>query len=382
MGTLRSPQRLPGLKGLLALGLLLTVGLGSAGAQPSVSPDRPEVLVRAVLSGHGAAVETFLAQYVTDLDAPLPLSAQQQLRPLSLSLISWRAAVQDQVLQRSFPQRYRPETAAALAERLLRLGASAVYQEPDWADRTPLHLVFELPEAEQVGMLNLLLKYHADPNLGRLDREGLTPVAWGKQRNPALGTWLERYRPSGLSDFIPRYAPFAYASGKSALETFARQETLIASLQRGEISAAQALLAEGLAPDFYLMYPVGRPLLVEQVLQGRPEALELLLAQGADLRLADLQGRNALHAAASRPDTLLLDRLLQAQAPLEARDLQGETPLFLALRARRPDNVKALLAAGARRDARNLAGQTPLALLESLESDALTPVLQQLLTAS
>lgn len=375
MGAARS--LLIGLRPVLALGLLLWSGVAVLAAPARV--DRPEVLVRAVLSGHGAAVETFLAQYVTDLDAPLPLSTQQQLRPLSLTLISWRGAVQDQVLQRSFPQRYRPETPVALAERLLRLGASAVYQEPDWAERTPLHLVFELPEAEQVGMLNLLLKYHADPNLGRLDREGLTPVAWGKQRNPALGTWLERYRPSGLSDFIPRYAPFAYASGTSALETFARQEALVTHLQRGELAAAKTLLQAGLSPDFYLMYPIGRPLLVEQVLQGRTEALELLLGQEADLRLNDLQGRSALHAAASRPETLLLERLLQAQAPLEARDLQGETPLFLALRAGRPDNVKALLAAGARRDARNLAGQTPLMVLESLENP--TPDLRALLAS-
>ncbi|MGV3523521.1 MAG: ankyrin repeat domain-containing protein [Candidatus Sericytochromatia bacterium] len=372
-----SARLLPWFRPALVLGLLVWSCLPSLAAPARV--DRPEVLVRAVLSGHGAAVETFLAQYVTDLDAPLPLSAQQQLRPLSLTLISWRGAVQDQVLQRSFPQRYRPETPVALAERLLRLGASAVYQEPDWAERTPLHLVFELPEAEQVGMLNLLLKYHADPNLGRLDREGLTPVAWGKQRNPALGTWLERYRPSGLSDFIPRYAPFAYAAGTSALETFARQEALVTALQRGEIAAAKTLLEAELSPDFYLMYPIGRPLIVEQVLQGRTEALALLLDHEADLRLSDLQGRSALHAAASRPETLLLERLLRAQAPLEARDQQGETPLFWALRAGRSENVKLLLAAGARRDARNLAGQTPLTLLESLENP--TPELRTLLAS-
>ena len=63
---------------------------------------------------------------------------------------------------------------------------------------------------------------------------------------------------------------------------------------------------------------------------GRPEAVMTLLANGADPRLADADGRAPLHGAALSVDPAVAALLLDAEAPLDPVDREGWSPLGVA----------------------------------------------------
>lgn len=66
---------------------------------------------------------------------------------------------------------------------------------------------------------------------------------------------------------------------------------------------------------------------------GRPDAVAMLLANGADPRLADGEGRTPLHYAARSSDPEVAAQLLDAGAELNALDRGGRSPLFEACAA-------------------------------------------------
>lgn len=75
------------------------------------------------------------------------------------------------------------------------------------------------------------------------------------------------------------------------------------------------------------------------------EALELLLAAGADIDAAGPDGATPLHAAAGAGNAAMVTALVAHGAPLEARDTAGRTPLDLVSQAGRTQNesIAALL---------------------------------------
>jgi ankyrin repeat protein len=66
---------------------------------------------------------------------------------------------------------------------------------------------------------------------------------------------------------------------------------------------------------------------------GRPDAVAMLLANGADPRLADGDGRTPLHFAARSSDPEVAAQLLDAGADINALDRGGRSPLFEACAA-------------------------------------------------
>jgi peroxiredoxin len=93
---------------------------------------------------------------------------------------------------------------------------------------------------------------------------------------------------------------------------------------------------------------------------GDVEAVERLIADGADPDDRDRRGRTALaHAAAAGNDEAIA-MLIEAGAELEAACDAGHTPLAHASIGGHPDAVKALAAAGASVDATDYQGWTPL----------------------
>jgi hypothetical protein len=66
---------------------------------------------------------------------------------------------------------------------------------------------------------------------------------------------------------------------------------------------------------------------------GRPDSVATLLANGADPRLADGEGRTPLHYAARSSDPEVAAQLLDAGADLNALDRGGRSPLFEACAA-------------------------------------------------
>ncbi|HEY9843023.1 MAG TPA: ankyrin repeat domain-containing protein [Candidatus Obscuribacterales bacterium] len=356
--------------------VLAALTLLALAAGPARALDEGRVLARAICTGQGLAVETYIAETHPDLNTGLEISPQRSLRPLSLALVCLQS-----LRQSALPGKSRTEREAVMVERLLRLGANPVYQEPDLQQQTPLHLLFSLPLEQQAEIYELLLRFDADTDLGLSDANGKLPRDVAIQSNPALAQALIRYQPSGLSDFNIRLQPFAYAAGSQTLDLLRSQEQLLEAIAGQDSEQAAKLLEAGLSPDFYLLDPAGRPLLHQLALDQKQAWIELMLSHGASLRIRDFDQREVLHLlAASGSDGLI--RLLAARgAAVNARDVQGESPLFAAVRAGRSQTVALLLELGADARLRNHQGQRALDVAQALEkADPKYRLIRELLT--
>ena len=83
------------------------------------------------------------------------------------------------------------------------------------------------------------------------------------------------------------------------------------------------------------------------------EVFLLLLQHGADFRVADFQGRRAIHQAAACDNLPAIDFLLEKGEDVNRRDAEGATPLFYAAEQQKHDAIRRLLAAGADVNAQN-----------------------------
>ncbi len=101
---------------------------------------------------------------------------------------------------------------------------------------------------------------------------------------------------------------------------------------------------------------------------GRPEAVMTLLANGADPRLTDAEGRCALHGAALSVDPAVAALLFDANAPLDPIDRDGWSPLGVACANGNWRMAKFLLERGARAEPEG--GQPALLAAAGGEDDA------------
>ena len=110
---------------------------------------------------------------------------------------------------------------------------------------------------------------------------------------------------------------------------------LLAPPPRGPRCNVNALDHNGQSP---IEYAVG---------SDHPEALELLLAAGADPNTRSSNGLPVLHeAAARRRGVRMIPLLLKAGASVKARDRDGHTALAHAVRHKRDENARLLRSAG------------------------------------
>ena len=100
--------------------------------------------------------------------------------------------------------------------------------------------------------------------------------------------------------------------------------------------------------------------LVDAVKARDADAVQALLAAGADVNEPQADGATALHWAAHREDLATAERLLAAGADAGAANELGMTPLLMACANGQAALVEALLAAGADPDAALASGETPL----------------------
>jgi len=101
--------------------------------------------------------------------------------------------------------------------------------------------------------------------------------------------------------------------------------------------------------------------LLTAIYHGDLQAVDRLIAAGADVRAANREGVTPLAMASLDGDLPIIDRLLKAGADAKARGPNGETPLMLAARNGRVDVIRRLVAAGAEVNVREaLRGTTAL----------------------
>jgi ankyrin repeat protein len=117
------------------------------------------------------------------------------------------------------------------------------------------------------------------------------------------------------------------------------------------------------------------------------EMAALLIANGADVKIADERGQTALHGAVNRDnhrgDKALIELLLKHGADINAKAAStsagwpGWTPLHVACRNGAQDIVQLLLARGADANAKTDKGETPIAVAQSNEQRRIVDLLRK-----
>ena len=92
--------------------------------------------------------------------------------------------------------------------------------------------------------------------------------------------------------------------------------------------------------------------------KGALEAVEQLIACGANIKAHDFDGRRAIHVAIHYPKVMQF--LVGQEADIDAKDFYGESPLHVAVQELCFKSVKILLEAGADSSMQNHHGDTPL----------------------
>jgi ankyrin repeat protein len=126
----------------------------------------------------------------------------------------------------------------------------------------------------------------------------------------------------------------------------------------------QNLLAAGvtmLAPVFYLtvLHGANSPV-ADAAMRGDATSLRTLIAQKADVNLAQSDGATAIQWAAYRNDLAMADLLLAAKADVKIPNRDGATPLRLAATNGSAEMIQRLIKAGANPNETGPNGETPL----------------------
>lgn len=105
--------------------------------------------------------------------------------------------------------------------------------------------------------------------------------------------------------------------------------TLLRSLEKGDVSTANRLLASGVAVDARTKQ--GWTALILAAQRNLPDVAHTLITRGADVNARDKQGRTALMHAASKGHRQTVELLVTQGADVSAKDRAGRTALMYSL---------------------------------------------------
>jgi uncharacterized protein len=125
----------------------------------------------------------------------------------------------------------------------------------------------------------------------------------------------------------------------------AAENTLLAAVERGDRTAALALLAKGANPN--TPGADGTTAIMWAAANDDAELVRALIKAGANVRATNQFGTSAIAEAAIIGSAPIIDALLKAGADPNTKNPEGETPLMAAARAGKIDAAKRLIQAGA-----------------------------------
>jgi uncharacterized protein len=138
-------------------------------------------------------------------------------------------------------------------------------------------------------------------------------------------------------------------------------QALMVVAQIGKVDAVQRLIADG--ANIEITDQHGRTVLEVATAFGQTDVVKILLTAGAHVNAGTGNRKTALHIAAASGKTDIVKVLLAAGARVDVADQDGNEPLHIAVA--NPSNgqiVKDLLNAGARVDVANHDGMQPIHL--------------------
>ena len=155
----------------------------------------------------------------------------------------------------------------------------------------------------------------------------------------------------------PDAAPAAAAADGLSQED--RISFFVNHARSGEIDALKQGLAEGIPVNG--LDSLDQTALLAAISHNSLDEVQLLLAHGADVNLADNAGWTPLHYAAwFASSSVVLKELLDHGASIDARNGRGITPLYFASVTGHEAQVRLLLERGADRSLASTSGYTPL----------------------
>jgi len=236
-----------------------------------------------------------------------------------------------------------------VAQVLLEHGASVHVRTK--SGQMPLHLALH---HDFLGIVALLLKFGAD--VDAYDNDALTPLL----------SVLQSCR--GNDSKITKTAQLLLEHGASVqVRNKSGQMPLHLASSHDFLGIAALLLKFGADVDAHDNDATTPLLSVLQSCRGNdskiPKTAQLLLENGASVRVRNKSGQMPLHLASSHDLFGIVTSLLKLGADVDARDNDAMTPLLLALQScRGTKTVQVLLEHGANVRVRNKSGQVPLHL--------------------
>jgi len=246
-------------------------------------------------------------------------------------------------------------------ERMLQRERGCIQDIYDPDGRSALRLAITEQNPESIEIMNLLLKYGANPDqeddFGRSPRVYASQAIFSKKYSPGYIHALE-----GL---------FPLSSCIEALELSYMHKIVLGLLPISLASALQKPVVDLVnAKDRFDYTP-----LMYAVIRGDVTAVSALIHAGAEVNQVDITGQTALHhATLSEVNQLAIGRkLIEAGADIHVpKPLTGSTPMWTAAFRNSVGIVRCLHDAGAGLESMNSSGETPLfAAVESGATEAL-----------